>query len=183
MYRPLLFFFMFLHSSDVIFSAGQVYKSTSVSQLNSNPNVSKEQLRRVRVRMASQDQEAAKDVVTSNEVGLYSDIALYIKDNGTKPEYMFARVQRMQLKGKSCVEYKQPIDLGDSEKHSKVEFVVSMYSRVIEEYRYSGTEHKTFSIWGIIRSVELQYCTFQRLVYTTYQKLTTMLLRNLLLPR
>lgn len=138
-------------------SAGHVYKSTLVSQLNSNPNVSKDRLRRVQARMSHDQGDADLDVITSNEVGLYSDVAVYIKDKGKDPEYMIGRVQRMRFRGKSCVEYKRPVDLTESEKNSKVEFVVSMYSHVNGEYRYAGTDHKTFNIWAIIRSVELKY--------------------------
>ena len=55
---------------------------------------------------------------TTAQIGLYSDVAVFIKDRGSQPTYKLARIHRMLKPGnnRGKVEYKMPIEL-DNDQH------------------------------------------------------------------
>ena len=131
---------------------GPVHKATFFSLLNSNPNgeLSKDRLKRVRARSTTQ----TGSVITSNEIGIHDDVAVYIKDAGQPGRFSLGRIQRMRNKEKGTVEYTKPISLANQEKYPKLQLLMSMYQTSSitdgEVFVYKATDAREFSLCDIL---------------------------------
>ena len=69
--------------------------------------------------------------IVGNEIGLFDDIALYIKDRNKPPEYKIARVIRMRNQGRATIEYRRLVSLDNTDKYPNRNVLVNMYKRVV----------------------------------------------------
>ena len=134
-----------------------VHKATLFSLMNSNPagDLSKDRLKRVRARTRTQ----TDSVVTSNELGIYDDVAVYVKDPGQPGRFSLGRIQWMRNKNKCTVEYTNPISLANQERYPKLQLLVSMYENasdtVGDVFSYNASDTNEFSCTSVIQSVRL----------------------------
>lgn len=137
---------------------GKRYKSTVVSELRNNPQLSTDRLKRVRsaAAAAAQDQPNDDDQTTGHSLCLFDDCALYDPDVSGR-RFVLGRVQRMRKKGKSrgYVEYVRPVDLAN--KPSDVELFVSKYLPVPDaDNMYSHSDSITeMSLQSVICKVRM----------------------------
>ena len=131
-----------------------MYKYTLLAQLNANPPLSKDRLRRVQ---QSQCEQVQAGVNTTEETGLFQECAVFI--SGQPVSFQLLRVQRIfNYGGQSRLEYKQPVSLKDSTKYSKVYFQMCMYEATEDGiYRYEPSKQIEYNIFSIILGVKLEY--------------------------
>ena len=138
-------------------AVGEVHKSTLVSLLNSSPTgVSSDRLKRVK--MGSKNLKEPDINIVGNEIGLFGDIALHIKDRNKPPEYKTARVIRMRNQGRATIEYRRPVSLDDTDKYPNLNVLVNMYEKSGGHYVYSNTaKNLEFKFCTIIMKVSLEF--------------------------
>ena len=141
------------------FLTGPVHKSTLTSLLNSTSaeKLSKDRLRRVRSKATTlQDCEPDLTVDYRKEIGLFHDVAIFIKDRGVPTTYLLGRVQHMTKKSENRgkIEYRRPINLDDPQ-HQGVEIYVTVYQEAGEVFRYCPGNTKLFMAYSVIMGVQL----------------------------
>ena len=132
-----------------------------MSLLNSAPSekLSTDRLRRVQNKQdLTQASELASAVDYRKEVGLHSDVSIFIKDRGSNPTFKLGRIQRMVKPGNRSgkIEYKRPINL-ENEKDANVEVSLTVYSSGSPEgiYIFCPGETAVFAAYNIIMGVKL----------------------------
>ncbi len=115
---------------------GPVHKSTLVSALNNSPNGNLSLDRISRVRYGNNQTKTSRNAESPDQIGLFDDVAVYVKDPGQSPEWRIGRILRMRNKERGTVEYHQPISLQDAKKYPKLYLSLVMYMREQEHYIY-----------------------------------------------
>ena len=136
---------------------GEVHKSTLISMLNSNPsNISTDRLKRVKSGSKYSFQEGT---ISGNDIGLFDDVAMYVKDKGKEPEYKIARIMRIRNRGRSVVEYRRPVNLDNMEKYPNLWVLTNIYEQHGSTYTYTTSNTNVeFQFSTIILKVSLE-CT------------------------
>lgn len=137
---------------------GEMYKSTLVAQLNQNPSVSADRLKRVRTtNTKARQSDVLEEECSVNTVELHDDCALLIKDKGKLCTFQVCRIQRMRKKGarSSYIKYKRPIPLQDIPNQATVELIVNMYSKFEDNYVYSDNSSKVFPLTCVLMPVTM----------------------------
>jgi hypothetical protein len=135
---------------------GPVHKSTIFGLLNTEPDgPSTDRLRRVR---SNKTKTYTATTESDNDVGLFDDIAVYIKDRGESAEIQLGRVIRIRNRDKSTVEYRKPMNLEEMSKYPKVQLVVAMYIKQDQQYQYCGDNCKEFMLYSVVCRVSLSVC-------------------------
>ena len=137
---------------------GPVHKATLVAQLNRDPNVSAERLRRVRSAHGTKKVGLEEDMDTTPTVGLYDDLAILIR--GKNPSFLIARVVRIRNKVPSgrLIEYKQPIFVTDFDKYPDGHVLVRKYTPMDDQIFKLGDEFlASFLLKDVISPVALTY--------------------------
>ena len=134
---------------------GDVHKSTLISKLNSFPGGSLTWDRLSRVKYGKH-QPGSNDRESPDQVGLFDDVAIYIKDKGMAPRWQVGRVQRIRNKGKGTIEYRKPVSLKDP-KHSKVVVSLVKYQQDGDSYLYPrDTPLVEYLLENVIMQVHLE---------------------------
>ena len=137
---------------------GAVHKSTIVAKLNSCPNGNLTWDRTLRVRYGKVSSENISNIESYNQVGLFDDVALYIKDQRSPPEWKLGRVIRMRNKERTTVEYIHPVNIQDTRKYPKLYFMVNMYSKNDNTFAYhSNSQPAEFNVSSVIMKVSLTF--------------------------
>jgi hypothetical protein len=140
---------------------GSVYKMRLVSQLNATPHhVPLDRLRRVRVRSQDGTSEAADS--TSDEVGLFDVVALWLEETANTHNWFIGKVQKMHRIGnrRGRTDYHLPVSLA-ALRDDKV-FVVCKYYKEVDTSRtrfryggYEGEESDSIPLTAVIAVVNL----------------------------
>jgi hypothetical protein len=139
--------------------AGAVHKSTLISMLNADPQLSKDRLKRVRFTGTVEGTQPSltPTVECRTEVSLFSDVAIFVKDRAGPAEYRLGRVQRIRNEGsRGMIEYKRPVAIADTDKFPKLRILVSMYEKRDSLYVFTA-EKVEFTLWNIAMGVKLEY--------------------------
>ena len=132
---------------------GEVHKSTIFALLNSDPKgLSTDRLRRVRSKVAIQ---AGCRELESEELSLFDDVGLYIKDKDRPPTFMLGRVLRMRNMGRGTVEYKKQVSLKQQDQYPKLKILTNLYTKVGSTFIYNCEKITEFSIENVIAKVKL----------------------------
>lgn len=147
---------------------GPVHKSTLVALLNASPTeaLSKDRLRRVRNQQNLSTETTTDGAIAQHdtinyrtEFGLYSDVAIFIKDRGSPPTFKLGRIHRMLKPGnvRGKLEFKRPISLND-EQHQNVELTLTMYAKQCDQrgvFKYLPGNTRDFTVYSVIMGVKL----------------------------
>lgn len=137
---------------------GAVHKSTLVAKLNSCPEGKLTWDRSVRVRYGkgSQMTPISHDREDQEQVGLFDDVAVYIKDRGKPAEWRLGRVIRMRNREKSTVEYLHPVNINATVKYPKLYLLIKMYSKDKDIFLYhDSTQPVEYNLSSVIKKVTL----------------------------
>ena len=134
--------------------AGNVHKSTLFSMLNASPSgLSTDRLKRVQAKCITTIKPGDEDI-SSGDITLFDDVAIYIKDKGKQPCYKLARIQRMRNKDRATVDFKRPVSLDGT--FPKLQITVIMYEKQDEQtFVYTKDNVNEFNISSIIQKVRL----------------------------
>lgn len=137
---------------------GRVHKSTLFSLLSSKADcdLSKDRLKRVKARSSSEINVNAviEAEIGVDEIGLYDDVAIYIKDRGQNPTYIIGRVHRIQNRENRAVEYHNSVTI---DSFPKAVIIVCCYASSAESdvlYEY-GNGMKEFYLSNVIQKVRM----------------------------
>ena len=126
--------------------------------LNSDSGkLSKDRLRRVQQSKLTAETD---EVEVRNTIGLYSDIALLIKNRSSLPSFQLARVIRMRKPGnnRGMIEYHRPVPLNENDQFGNVELIVNSYQQDDEgNYTYTIGDQKCFTLWNVLMVVTMMY--------------------------
>ena len=90
--------------------------------LHSNPSsISIDRLKCVKAKARFKN----SDVIKGDEIGLFEDVALDIKDKGKRTELKIARIIRMRNKAYTTSELERAVSLKHIDKYPKLQILVS----------------------------------------------------------
>ena len=133
-------------------------RSTVFSKLNNCPEgLSTDRLKRVKSKVSSNQNKKGK-VINKNEVGLFDDVALHLKESSSSSSYTVGRILRMRNQSKSITEFKRSVSLDKADPNLYV--LVNLYVKEENQDLYSynnepATSHKEFAFKTIITKVSL----------------------------
>ena len=94
---------------------GGIHKSTVLSSLlKSDPYLSSDRLKRVT--QCSKYQKQYGTFTTSNEIALFDDVAIYVKNERATLSYKVMRIKRTRSCNRALTEYSIPISIDDMDK-------------------------------------------------------------------
>lgn len=138
---------------------GAVHKTTLVARLNSCPDGDLSWDRHLRVRYGkhSHAAECVSDNEAQDHVGLFDDVALYVKDKNKSPEWRLGRVIRMRNKTRSTMDYLKPVNIHDK-KYSNLYLMVNLYTKEEDMFCYNANSPAIeYSLANVIMKVTLTF--------------------------
>ena len=138
---------------------GEVHKSTIFSMLNISPGgISTDRLKRVKSKIPLDLGQKEKEI-RNNEVSLFDDVAIHVKEASSSSYFKIGRILRMRNRNKSIVQFRKPVSLGNTEKYPNLYILVNLYVKDnATEYSYNdkSSSHEEFSFNSIIMKVTLE---------------------------
>ena len=104
---------------------GLVHKTTLVAKLNSCPDSKLTWDRSVRVRYGNRSLAATSDSEGQEQVGLFDDVAVHIKERGKPSQWKLGSVFRIRNKEKTTVDYRRPVNIKDTKTYPKLYFMLN----------------------------------------------------------
>ena len=106
--------------------------------MDNNPDgISVDRLKRVKSRVVVPTDK----IPDKKEVGLFDDVAFYVKEESKAPCYRLGRVMRMRNRNRSTVEFERPVSLDDVGKFPNLHILLRLYEREDASRNYKYKTH------------------------------------------
>ena len=141
----------------------EVHKSTIISVLNISPGgISTDRLKRVK-RKIPLDLGGKEKEIRNDEVGLFDNVAIHVKEASSSSYSKIGRILRMRNRNKSIVEFRKLVSLGNTEKYPNLYILVNLYvkddaNEYSYNYSYKNKQPDTFHIGHLWRRQGSDLC-------------------------